>query len=73
MSDTVLCDIRDGVALLTLNRPAKLNALNYELIDCLIEVLDIPSSAITPFASLFSRGQDERFPRALTSQALPRA
>ena len=26
MSDTVLCDIRDKVALLTLNRPAKLNA-----------------------------------------------
>jgi enoyl-CoA hydratase len=40
MSDTVLCDIRDGVAVLTLNRPAKLNALNYELIDCLIELLD---------------------------------
>jgi enoyl-CoA hydratase/carnithine racemase len=40
MSDTVLCDIRDRVAFLTLNRPGKLNALNYELIDRLIELLD---------------------------------
>ena len=30
MSDTVLCEIRDRVALLTLNRPHNLNALNYE-------------------------------------------
>src|SRR6266568_2189802 len=40
MSDTVLCDIRNNVALLTLNRPAKLNALNYELIDRLMALLD---------------------------------
>jgi enoyl-CoA hydratase len=40
MSDTVLCDIRDKVALLTLNRPEKLNALNYELIDRLMALLD---------------------------------
>jgi enoyl-CoA hydratase len=40
MSETVLCDIRDRVAFLTLNRPGKLNALNYETIDRLIELLD---------------------------------
>jgi enoyl-CoA hydratase len=40
MSDTVLCDVRDGVALLTLNRPAKLNALNGELIARLMALLD---------------------------------
>jgi enoyl-CoA hydratase len=40
MSDTVLCDIKEKTALLTLNRPSKLNALSYELIDCLMEHLD---------------------------------
>ena len=40
MSDTVLCNIHDKVATLTLNRPAKLNALSYELIDRLMALLD---------------------------------
>jgi enoyl-CoA hydratase len=41
MSDTVLLDIEDGIALVTLNRPEQLNALNYELIDRLMALLDI--------------------------------
>jgi enoyl-CoA hydratase/carnithine racemase len=40
MSDAVLLDIRDGMALITLNRPDRLNALNYDLIDRLMAALD---------------------------------
>jgi enoyl-CoA hydratase len=40
MSNLVLCEMHDGVALLTLNRPRQLNALNYALIDRLMSWLD---------------------------------
>ena len=40
MSDLVLSETRGAVALLTFNRPNKLNALNYALIDRLMVLLD---------------------------------
>ena len=40
MTELVLCEIEDGVATLTLNRPDKLNALSYALIDRLMQRLD---------------------------------
>jgi len=40
VSDSVLYERREQISLLTLNRPQRLNALNYELIDRLMTVLD---------------------------------
>jgi enoyl-CoA hydratase/carnithine racemase len=39
-ADVILCETRGPVALVTLNRPEKLNALDYALIDRLMTVLD---------------------------------
>ena len=40
MPDTVLLETKDGIGLITLNRPDKLNALNYDLTDRLMAALD---------------------------------
>ena len=40
MSDLILTEWRGPVAVLTFNRPEKLNALSYALIDMLMEILD---------------------------------
>lgn len=40
MADTVYCEIDDGIATLTLNRPEKLNAISYALADRMLALLD---------------------------------
>lgn len=40
MSDPILLEANDEIALITLNRPERLNALSYELIDRLMAALD---------------------------------
>lgn len=40
MSEPILLDVQDQIALITLNRPERLNALSYELIDRLMAALD---------------------------------
>jgi len=40
MTDPILCEMKGAVALVTLNRPDVLNALNYALIDRMMELLD---------------------------------
>ena len=40
MSKVVLCDVSEGIATLTLNRPEKLTAISYEMADTLLRLLD---------------------------------
>ncbi|HXI05770.1 MAG: crotonase/enoyl-CoA hydratase family protein [Bradyrhizobium sp.] len=65
MSDLVLMDVRERIAVLTLNRPEKLNALSYALIDRLIHLLDsieddaaIGAVILTGAGRAFSAGAD---------------
>jgi enoyl-CoA hydratase len=65
MSDLVLVDVRKSIAVLTLNRPDKLNALNYALIDRAMELLNaieqddaIRAVILTGAGRAFSAGAD---------------
>jgi enoyl-CoA hydratase/carnithine racemase len=40
MSNVVLCEIADGIATVTLNRPERLNAINYAMADSVLALLD---------------------------------
>src|SRR5260370_25072953 len=61
MSDAVLLDIKDGIALVTLNRPEKLNALNYELIDRLMARMDMIDVASAVRAVILTAAGDRAF------------
>lgn len=61
MTDTVLCETRGAIALLTLNRPAKLNALNYETIDRLMVLLDTLEADVAVRAVVLTGAGDRAF------------
>ena len=65
MSDLVLMEVRESVAVLTLNRPDKLNALSYALVDRLMNLLDtieddgaLRAVILTGAGRAFSAGAD---------------
>jgi len=60
-SDPVLLDIQDNIALLTLNRPDKLNALNYALVDRLTARLDVLEAAEEVHAVILTGAGDRAF------------
>lgn len=65
MSDLVLMEVRENIAVLTLNRPEKLNALSYALVDRLMQLLDmieddpaVRAVILTGAGRAFSAGAD---------------
>jgi 1,4-dihydroxy-2-naphthoyl-CoA synthase len=80
MSDPILFEIDDGIALITLNRPDKLNALNYDLIDRLMTVLDTNETDAAVRAVIltgageraFSAGADHEFAGSVQCGAIRR-
>ena len=61
MSDPVLVEIKDRIALLTLNRPPKLNALNYALVDSLMARLDTIEATHDVHAVILTGAGDRAF------------
>jgi enoyl-CoA hydratase len=61
MSEIVLFEKRDTIALLTLNRPNKLNALDYALIDRLMELFDAIERDATVRAVIMTGAGDRAF------------
>ena len=78
MDDVLLVETRGAVRLLTLNRPAKLNALNADLVDALTNALlsaqddNAVSTVILAGAGrAFCAGADTSVPRPLTAENRP--
>ena len=61
MTKLILKEERNNVALLILNRPEKLNALNYALIDCLLELLDKIEDDVNIRAVILTGAGDKAF------------
>ena len=59
--DTVLLEIEDDIALLTLNRPERLNALSYALIDRLMAQLDLIEVEATVRAVILTGAGERAF------------
>ena len=59
--DTVLLEIEDDIALLTLNRPERLNALSYALIDRLMAHLDLIEVEATVQAVILTGAGERAF------------
>lgn len=61
MTETVLMEREGAIAVLTLNRPDKLNALNYQMNDRLIELLDVIEDDSTVRAVILTGAGDRAF------------
>ena len=78
MDDVLLTETRGAVRLLTMNRPAKLNALNAELVhaltDALLAAQDDNTVSVVVLAGAgraFCAGADTSVPRPLTAENRP--
>lgn len=78
MDDVLLAETHGAVRVLTLNRPAKLNALNAELVhaltNSLLAVQDDRSVSVVLLAGAgraFCAGADTSVPRPLTTENRP--
>src|SRR5262245_26933321 len=61
MQDPVLCTVTDRIATLTLNRPDKLNAINYAMADRLLALLDQIETDPTIGAVILTGAGDRAF------------
>lgn len=61
MTNCIKMDVTDKIALLTLNRPEKLNALNYETNDRMIELLDLIEDDRSIHAVILTGAGDRAF------------
>lgn len=61
MTEPVLCEISEGVATLTLNRPDKLNAINYATADLMLTILDALETDARARAIVITGAGDKAF------------